>query len=52
MSEQKQIFPRDGFPKKTLELSGRPAHNLFTYQARESSLVPAGFLTAQFLQKL
>ena len=26
--------------------------NLFIYQARESSLVPAGFLTAQFLQKL
>ena len=25
--------------------------NLFSYQARESSLVPAGFLTAQFLQK-
>ena len=24
--------------------------NLFIYQARESSLVPAGFLTAQFLQ--
>ena len=29
---------------------GKP--NLFIYQARESSLVPAGFLTAQFLQKL
>ena len=27
-------------------------HNLFTYQARESSLIPVGFLTAQFLQKL
>ena len=26
--------------------------NLFIYQARESSLVPAGFLTAQFLHKL
>ena len=26
--------------------------NLFIYQARESSLVPVGFLTAQFLQKL
>ena len=26
--------------------------NLLIYQARESSLVPAGFLTAQFLQKL
>ena len=26
--------------------------NLFIYQARESSLVPAGFLTAQFLQKM
>ena len=26
--------------------------NLFIYQARESSLVPLGFLTAQFLQKL
>ena len=26
--------------------------NLFIYQARESSLVPEGFLTAQFLQKL
>ena len=26
--------------------------NLFIYQARESSLVPTGFLTAQFLQKL
>ena len=25
--------------------------NLFIYQARESSLVPAGFLTVQFLQK-
>ena len=25
--------------------------NLFIYQARESSLVPAGFLTAEFLQK-
>ena len=25
---------------------------LFIYQARESSLVPAGFLTAQFLQKM
>ena len=39
MSEQKQIFPRDGFPKKTLELSGTPAHNLFIDQARDSSLV-------------
>ena len=27
-------------------------HNLLIYQARESSLVPTGFLTAQFLQKL
>ena len=27
-------------------------NNLLIYQARESSLVPAGFLTAQFLQKL
>ena len=27
-------------------------NNLFIYQARESSLVPAEFLTAQFLQKL
>ena len=27
-------------------------YNLFIYQARESSLVPEGFLTAQFLQKL
>ena len=26
--------------------------NLFIYQARESSLDPVGFLTAQFLQKL
>ena len=26
--------------------------NLFIYKARESSLVPVGFLTAQFLQKL
>ena len=26
--------------------------NLFIYQARESSLVAVGFLTAQFLQKL
>ena len=26
-------------------------HNMFSYQARESSLVLAGFLTAQFLQK-
>ena len=26
--------------------------NLLVYQARESSLVPAGGLTAQFLQKL
>ena len=26
--------------------------NLFIYQARESNLVPAGFLTARFLQKL
>ena len=26
--------------------------NLFIYQARESSLVPAGFLTPQFLQKM
>ena len=25
---------------------------LFIYQVRESTLVPAGFLTAQFLQKL
>ena len=25
--------------------------NLFIYQARESSLVPAGFLTPQFLQE-
>ena len=25
--------------------------NWFIYQARESSLVPAGFLTAQFLQE-
>ena len=27
-------------------------NNLFIYQARESSLVPVGFLTAQFLQIL
>ena len=27
-------------------------NNLFIYQARESSLVLVGFLTAQFLQKL
>ena len=27
-------------------------YNLFIYQARESSLVPVGFLKAQFLQKL
>ena len=27
-------------------------HNMFSYQARESSLVPAGFPTAQFLQKM
>ena len=26
--------------------------SLFIYQARESSLVPVGFLTAQFLQKV
>ena len=26
--------------------------NLFLYQARESSLVPARFLTAHFMQKL
>ena len=26
--------------------------NLFIYQARESSLVPVGFLKSQFLQKL
>ena len=26
-------------------------YNLFIYQARKSSMVPAGFLTAQFLQK-
>ena len=30
----------------------RGGGNLFIYQARESSLVPSGFLTAQFLQKL
>ena len=30
----------------------RDGGNLFIYQARESSLVTAGFLTAQFLQKL
>ena len=30
----------------------RVAVNLFIYQARESSLVPSGFLTARFLQKL
>ena len=30
----------------------RAALDLFIYLARESSLVPAGFLTAQFLQKL
>ena len=30
--------------------SSRGKGNLFIYQARESSLVPAGFLTAQFLQ--
>ena len=29
-----------------------PHLSLFIYQARESSLVPAGFLTAQFLEKL
>ena len=27
------------------------SYNLFIYQARESSLVPVGFLTAQLLQK-
>ena len=32
--------------------SDRLAGNVFIYQARESSLVPVGFLTAQFLQKL
>ena len=28
-----------------------PVTNWFIYQARESSLVPTGFLTAQFLQE-
>ena len=32
--------------------SGSGSGNLFIYQTRESSLVPAGFLTSQFLQKL
>ena len=30
----------------------RGRDNLFIYQTRESSLVPVGFLTCQFLQKL
>ena len=32
-------------------MDGLMAVNLFTYQTRKSSLVPAGILTAQFLQK-
>ena len=32
--------------------AGYTVDNLFIYQARESSLVPVEFLTAQFLQKL
>ena len=36
----------------TLPYLTLPYPNLFIYQTRESSLVPAGFLTAQFLQKL
>ena len=32
-------------------IKGRLEANLFIYQARESSLVPTGFLTAQFPQK-
>ena len=35
-----------------MEEGRRGGGNLFIYQARESSLVPSGFLTAQFLQKL
>ena len=35
-----------------IRAGGKDRANLFIYQARESSLVPAGFLTAQFLQKL
>ena len=38
-----------GFPLY-FEVFSRP--NFFIYQARESSLVSAGFVTAQFLQKL
>ena len=40
---------RAGIP--TTDNSQGHHHNLFMYQARESSLVPAGFLRAQFLQK-
>ena len=36
-----------------LTRQGRPVgSNMFIHQARDSSLVLAGFLTAQFLQKL
>ena len=39
--------------RNELDLPGSQGQgNLFIYQARESSLVPAVFLTAQFLQKL
>ena len=43
----KQILPYMG-----QLLAPAEGFNLFIYQARESSLVPAGFLTALFLQKM
>ena len=35
-----------------LRSTGQETSNLFIYQARESSLVPVGFLLAEFLHKL
>ena len=44
-SNKTKFFPHILYPICT------EASNLFFNQTRESSLVPAGFLTAQFLQK-
>ena len=39
-------YPRNPVPVNGIFQIFHPISNLFIYQARESSLVPAGFLTA------
>ena len=47
-----QLLVIGSFELKQINFNWALYSNLFIYQARESSLVPVGFLMAQFLQNL